>query len=877
MFRTPRFVVERILILSLILLCQAQEDLSSRARTWVERLRSDRIEEREEAALKLKELGKQALPELEKAAKEGDLDLATLAKSLLRVIGIQEQLSPALRRAMPGVEERLARGAKAAWSEAFLEAADGARHPELVAGDLHGLIAPTAEEAWSDPGKRAVFGRIREAYLQRAEPGQVVGFLKSAIPLLRADALDVLRQRRAPVDPASVRPILRDEVPGLRGAAARFLGEFRYREAIPEIVPLLREDSPEVRWNALGALVALRARSRSREILPLLGDPQATVRKVAIRAVEVLGIREGIPQVVSLLADGSQDIHLAALRCLVRLQARDQASEVLRLLKDDRFPREEVIQALCDLRAPGTARDLVGLLRGDGWGQGVSISKALCALQAKEVIPDLMELLGHPKAGVRQAAVDALAGLGVKEAAPRLVGLLMDENKDQPKSDADDVPWSAAHALRTLRAGEVVHDLVKILEGRRDRDKGTHRLAAMALGGLGRREAIPSLLKLLKSEDESDQLVAMSSLSELGAKEAIPDLVRMLKGAGSVPSMYAIPALVDLEAKEAIGSLLALVDHPKGQVRFPARRALLLIDPKSAAEEGRKLLVHDGADLRGFGADLVGSAGTIGDVAALAPLLRESDPEVRLSAIRAIQTLVPEEKLQDVLEDLKRRQGPLSEEVLKGFARPSAEEAMRRLRELIREGRPVHDAIAAAVGAGALEAAPLIRSLMPVSDSSGRKWLGLQLCRSGSREAIDDILEDAVEGGLDFVKLTPLNAIRSPEVWRRLQGKRLTKPLSGTREEVVEAIAREAGMTVEWPAPRLSQKFHLSVLDWESRRHRVPHLPGRPTLIGALDEALSDGQRLEAFLEPDRIRIAQHFDAVDQWVTWWAEEAGKEK
>ncbi len=666
--------------------------------------------------------------------------------------------------------------------------------------------------------------------------------------------------------------VLRSGGPERRMEAARKLAELRWREAIPDLVPLLRDESGEVRWSALAALVDLRARSHAKEILPLLGDPEARLRALAARAAGALGFREAIPRIASLLADEAEYVRLDALRCLVQLRAKERAPDLLTLLKDARYPRGEVIRAVCDLRAPGTASNLIGLLRGGEADEGSRISWALCAMEARETAPELMDLLDHPRAGVRQVAVDALAGLGAREAASRLVALLLDESRDDSVLEEVDAPRSAAFALRTLRAGDVVHDLVRITE---TRDGRARRLAALALGGIGRNEGIPVLLNLLKSEDASDQLVAIGSLAELGAREAIPDLTRLLEAGGSIPAMYALPALVDLEAKEAVPALLRLAFHPEGEVRYPARRALPRVDPKAAAEEGRKLLAHEGSGARAFGADLVGSAGTVEDVPALGALLRDPYPGVRLSATRAIQGLVPEERMPAVLEDLKRRLGPLGEEALRGFAPPDAGEVVARLRAAVREGKHARDEVAAATDAGAEEAIPLIRSLLPGSGPSDRKWLGLQLCRLGSRDAVDDILDAAIEGGLDFVPLTPLNAIRSPRAWARLRTKRLGSPLAGTREEVVEAIAREAGMSVVWPEPRHSEKFRLSVLERESRRRRVPERPGRPTLIEALEEALRDGHRLEVFLEGGRILILRHDDAVERWVAWWADEVRK--
>jgi len=84
------------MIATILLLCLqgagAQEDKSGELQSWLEKLSSDRIEEREQANHRIRSIGKAAIPELEKVAGAANLEAATRARTLIRLIRLKELL-----------------------------------------------------------------------------------------------------------------------------------------------------------------------------------------------------------------------------------------------------------------------------------------------------------------------------------------------------------------------------------------------------------------------------------------------------------------------------------------------------------------------------------------------------------------------------------------------------------------------------------------------------------------------------------------------------------------------------------------------------------------------------------------------------------------
>ena len=199
--------------LVLLTLFQTQSDPTRQVRDLVERLRSENVEERDEAAQKLKDLGRAAIPELENAVGDKDGEVPSRARRLLLLIPMAEQVTTNLTRTVPGILERLAMGADRDWTKALLEIVreSGRKHryPALKREDFDALGSRTVRDA-ATPEEKSELCKLA------AQWG-----LRSAIP--------------------EVTNLLGDPARHVRYQAAECLGNLRAKVAIHELMTLLKD------------------------------------------------------------------------------------------------------------------------------------------------------------------------------------------------------------------------------------------------------------------------------------------------------------------------------------------------------------------------------------------------------------------------------------------------------------------------------------------------------------------------------------------------------------------------------------------------------------------------------------------------------------
>jgi HEAT repeat protein len=328
-----------------------------------------------------------------------------------------------------------------------------------------------------------------------------------------------------------------------------------------------------------------------------------------------------------------------------------------------------------------------------------------------------------------------------------------------------------------------------------------------AIARLDRDEGRTHGERLLTHSDERIRESALYFLVHEAYRESAPAIAKL------TDASQVFPALADLNAREQIPTLLEALKHPAQ--RDHAALALGKMGAAEALPALRPLLRSESDDTRYAAAQALGDLRDRESIPGLEALLEAKDPFVRAAACQALGRLGSMERLKNLLED---------------------------------EDTSVVDAALIALGdrKGLAEA-------FKRGDSDRRRALLPAVLRAGDLETLRALPEPrgpflVQEGG------NALNALRTPDAWRRLRDAKLPRDLEGTGQEIVESIARQAGLKVE------------GAID-TPRYARISTRGGLTTLLDAL-EALEEGFVLEA----DRIRFV---DGRPFWRTWWASQESK--
>ncbi len=240
----------------------------------------------------------------------------------------------------------------------------------------------------------------------------------------------------------------------------------------------------------------------------------------------------------------------------------------LSLTEDPKMRRQLLMQLFGggSLTSRVLVEHLVELEKRDAAGLGEVLSE----LRAVS-IPRLERVLTEGSDLAAQSAARCLGTIGGKEAAAILLQQLPTPNPERERA--------VLEALGSTRDPRALPRLVEA--SRPERPTSTRRVAALALGRIGRLESARVLLELLEDVDPSVRQEAARALSALGPA-VIPVIEGSLDAASDRARALAVVAIGRLSGPRSLKLLIEKLEDPSWVVRLHAVEGLARRDEPAA-------------------------------------------------------------------------------------------------------------------------------------------------------------------------------------------------------------------------------------------------------------------------------------------------------
>jgi len=608
-------------------------------------------------------------------------------------------------------------------------------------------------------------------------------------------------------------------------------------------------------------------------------------------------VRE-IPGIEDRLNKGSDETWIQVLTELACLQLHNKDYE--ELTADDLSPialralkaavvaedRVKVLQCISNKKLRGAAFVLRPLLKEGDPNVRTTAAAALLRIEGAKALAAVDPLLEDADANVRRSVAGQICTERLTPAVTRLRSLFQDT------AIRDAIAFNG----QPLEFPEMAEFLLEFLE--RGYDYRTKLSALYRITSVVGPEHNGRVINLLRKEqDPQCREWLLRHLGYIGAREAVPDIITLIDNPGQfLPQQFlprAIEALGQLGGSEAKAAILKRVlrdppDFKAVEVAaqmglteiLPTLRSILnsdvpiaasMIDPlvvlndRESIPRMRKFLSHDDLGVRSLAARGLAKIGDVESFPRLLEIARErQNPEKYVQGhdpMLILLYLPPEDSRRDLATWVGRgTNGPSA-----AWARSGGEDfvplllARLKLEEMDRYWET--NVLGRIGGELAMQG---IRELLTAKNPYLRHTAASMLCRNGLRDGLPLVFSPQSTQWYSFPYLE-LNAVRSPEPWKRLGERALNQPVYGTAKELATLIAKEAGFSLEGPpagSPVLPtwENYHLRLQDW-----------GRPlSLLEALERL--QHSRWTFILESDRIRVLGPVDARTFWNDWWAKE-----
>ncbi|MBN2284368.1 MAG: HEAT repeat domain-containing protein [Deltaproteobacteria bacterium] len=315
--------------------------------------------------------------------------------------------------------------------------------------------------------------------------------------------------------------------------------------AVEPLIAVLEENNRYLNEGVLDSLGQIGDPRAVEPVIGTLGDTDKKIRISAARALGEIRDRQAVVPLVEALHDVEQDVRESAAKALGEIgdaAALDPLTELLRDTDNNRFVRENAVEALGNIHGPETIPILVEALGDRNGFVRAKAAGVMGGITDARVEEALIAALADEVYAVQAAAAESLASLGWQpssetEKAHYLLGMKKWEELAKIGSPAA-VPLLAAmkdpdSEVKTEASGALVSiggDAVEILMNEIADGRSPIRAdVAEILGDISDSRSVEVLITALNDDDSGVRKNAAVALGRIGDARAVQPLIGHLR------------------------------------------------------------------------------------------------------------------------------------------------------------------------------------------------------------------------------------------------------------------------------------------------------------------------------------------------------------
>ena len=198
--------------------------------------------------------------------------------------------------------------------------------------------------------------------------------------------------------------------------------------------------------------------------------------------------------------------------------------------------------------------------------------------------------------------------------------------------------WLIILGLLTAGCASKADDWIQYLNHPNAADRAR---AAIQIGEIGDRRAVPALIQTLKDRDAQVRLAASEALGKLGDRQAVDSLIAIVRDPNVMVGLTVVEALGNIGSEKAVETLLRIAQEREGPLSLGAIQSLGTAGGDRSVQALTTALTDRARDVRWVAALTLAHTKSQQALAPLIEALPQADRELRRVMVWALNTIDP--------------------------------------------------------------------------------------------------------------------------------------------------------------------------------------------------------------------------------------------